>query len=84
MARPRIPTSVPLPGGYTITVKYVQGESTQLSPTSHAEWDVDAQTIYLRRERGRFLPEDFVHELRHALVDWEDWYLGKSGKKRSR
>lgn len=80
-ASTKIPTLVSLPGGYDITVICMAEKRADrnMGEGVFAEWLVDAREIHLRRERPmQSLREDFIHEMEHAIVDWKDFFLGKS------
>lgn len=77
----KVPTSVKLPGGYEIKVTRLTTKKAneEMGSEVFAQWDVEDHEILLRKDRkGKDLLEDFVHEMEHAIVDWKDWFLGKS------
>lgn len=44
-----------------------------------AEWLIEGREIHLRSSRrGQDRREDFIHEMEHAMVDWKDFFLGKT------
>lgn len=80
----KVPKSVVLPGGYEIQVTRlaVKKANEEMGTEVYAQWDVEEHEILLRKDRaGKELLEDFVHEMEHAIVDWKDWFLGKSEGK---
>lgn len=80
----KIPRSITLPGGYQVEVELQDRKKAneEMGNDVFACWDVSERTIYLRKERrGKHRLEDFVHEMEHALVDWKDWFLGKTEKE---
>jgi hypothetical protein len=79
--RRSVPRCVHLPGGYDIYVVRFKTSvaNKEMGADVFAEWDVDTREIHLRSSRhGQELREDFIHEMEHAMVDWKDWFLGKS------
>jgi hypothetical protein len=88
-----IPKSFTLPGGYRVKVKLVSFEKLQEigadgPPDIASEekvyaffWDRGGKgDLYLLRGRHPLLlAMDFSHEIKHALAEWEDWWLRKHG-----
>lgn len=79
--RRTVPRCSHLPGGYDIQVRRLNDAEADLAMGhgTFAEWDVTEREIHLRSSRkGQDLRDDFIHEMEHAIVDWKDWFLGKS------
>lgn len=77
----KIPKLVRLPGGYDILVIVMPTKvaDREIGEGCLAEWCVDHREIHLRADRkGQSRREDFIHEMEHAMVDWKDYFLGKS------
>lgn len=77
----KAPSSFSLPGGYDITVTRLslKEADAEMGEGVYAQWDVGAREIHLRKERkGQEHREDFIHECEHAIVDWKDFFLGKT------
>lgn len=88
-----LPKKFTLPGGYIIRIKYVafdwlqafaKAETVDVQPDDKVyafyEDKGGAGVMYLVRGRHPLLlATDFVHEIKHAWAEWEDWYLGEAG-----
>jgi len=85
---PAIPSGFTLPGGYRVKVKLVSYErmqrlaledsSVQPDDSVQAFYDDPGGTgiRYLLEEKHPLLQAvDFTHEIKHAMAEWEDWFL---------
>lgn len=69
-----IPDEFRLPGGFVVTVRRLNPRSREFRRLCEKDWacfDSNTHTIYLREDReGADLIRDYVHEMKHAFVDW--------------
>jgi hypothetical protein len=66
----KLPTRVRFPFGYVVKVSKVKKLAMD------GEWGVDKRTIKIKKglspKRELYV---FLHEMRHAQIDWEHWVL---------
>lgn len=88
-----LPRSFTLPGGYRVRLRSVTFEQLQKIASEGAAdvspndvvyaffWDHDGRgDLYLVKGRHPLLLAlDFAHEIKHALAEWEDWWLRRYG-----
>jgi len=88
-----IPRRFTLPGDYVVKVKwvtfdwlqaYAQSQTPDVRPDDKVYAFYDDQggkgTIFLVKGRHPLLQAlDFTHELKHAMAEWEDHFLGQAG-----
>lgn len=85
---PAIPKKFTLPGGYRVKVSQVSYERMQrlaledssVQPDDRVQAFYDDQggkgVLYLLEDKHPLLQAvDFTHEIKHAMAEWEDWFL---------
>jgi len=84
MSKLVIPSTVRFPFGYTVLVKQLDDRSFDdthgEADAAFAHWNVQLQTIYLRKKQSLALRVYFLmHELGHAAVDWTHYVFQQVG-----